>query len=297
MSQSVDDRTEEERDPRNKKFIDKSRYSAAYTYISENIFVQDRHNDNQKFDTDKESYDELIKNNIPKRLAEHFCNLMIRDPLVVFDEKIDIEESDDYSHFENFQSTNWNTLRFKPPRLEDEDFCFKVEVRVPEISLTPYENSAFTTFIIIYSRLVYKYEFNNIIPISLVNENYDRAVLNDAVTTQKFWFRTNGLSLSPAEYCCKNVVLYSGTEDKLEEKLKKIQDPKYDSENIHELSVLEILCGCEKYEYKGLFWLMNDFIDKYVEEEDLRKYYRNHLDFIRKRATGIVNNKIRRAYD
>ena len=287
LSQSVDDRTDDEKDPKSVNYIHKGRYSPVYSYVSDNIYIQDFHNDYPKFNIDKDNYEELVKNGIPKRLAEHFCNLLVRDPLVIFDQKIDIEEPDDYSHFENFQSTNWNSVRLKPPRLEDNDFCFKIEVRVPELQISPYENAAIGTFICLFSLLVYKYDFNTIIPMSKVDENFKRAVLNDAVTKEKFWFKTNGLSLDSTNFY-ENQSLFVGSKDDFPKKLKLLSDETLDKENVKELTVEEILCGCERYEYKGLLWMMEDYISKYVNQESDRDYYRKHLEFVKLRSNGSL---------
>ncbi|RKO94955.1 glutamate-cysteine ligase catalytic subunit, partial [Caulochytrium protostelioides] len=48
-------------------------------------------------------------------LARHVAHLFIRDPLVVFHELLDQDPATSSDHFENIQSTNWQTMRFKPP--------------------------------------------------------------------------------------------------------------------------------------------------------------------------------------
>ena len=45
IEQSVDCRTKEERDPNNQAYIPKSRYSGINSYISNNQYVLDSHND------------------------------------------------------------------------------------------------------------------------------------------------------------------------------------------------------------------------------------------------------------
>lgn len=62
ISQSVDDRTEEERDPMSKNYIYKSRYSSAYSYLSESKIVQDFHNDYPSFPINEEYYKLLMAN-------------------------------------------------------------------------------------------------------------------------------------------------------------------------------------------------------------------------------------------
>jgi glutamate--cysteine ligase catalytic subunit len=66
ISQSVDDRTPDERDPKSKKFIHKSRFGPAYSYISENKLIQDFHNDYPKFPINEEYFKLLIANGIFK---------------------------------------------------------------------------------------------------------------------------------------------------------------------------------------------------------------------------------------
>ena len=51
------------------------------------------------------------------------------------------------SHFENLQSTNWNSLRFKNPPTEDSKIGWRVEFRPMDIQLTDYENTALTVMV------------------------------------------------------------------------------------------------------------------------------------------------------
>ena len=37
------------------------------------------------------------------------------DPVSLFSEKLHQNDEEDSDHFENIQSTNWQTMRFKPP--------------------------------------------------------------------------------------------------------------------------------------------------------------------------------------
>ncbi len=45
ISQSVDDRNKEERDPNSDSYVPKSRYSTVNHYISNHEYVKDKHND------------------------------------------------------------------------------------------------------------------------------------------------------------------------------------------------------------------------------------------------------------
>lgn len=57
-----------------------------------------------------------------------------------------IPPTNEVSHFENLQSTNWNSLRFKSPPSVDSDIGWRVEFRPLDIQLTDYENAALTVF-------------------------------------------------------------------------------------------------------------------------------------------------------
>jgi glutamate--cysteine ligase catalytic subunit len=265
-----------------KRYIYKSRCSPVYSYISNNPNIKDYHNDYPKFPIDDEIYNTLLKEDIPVRLAEHIANLLVRDPLVIFENKIEIEDKTDRSHFEGFNSTNWNALRFKPPRLEDNDSCFKVEVRPSDLQLTPFENAATMTFTLLYSRIVFMYQANFIIPISLVDENFARAHLNDAFENQKFWWRVNGIKSTKkfdnSEPCQKMNII---TDDI---NLSKEDDMKY----YKELYLEEIICGSNEYNYPGLLGLMYEYIDDVYKNETERIILYRHLKFIELRAKGKI---------
>jgi glutamate--cysteine ligase catalytic subunit len=53
-------------------------------------------------------------------------------------------------------------------------------------------------FIVLLSRTILSLELNMQIPISQINENMDRSILNDAVLDQKFYFKTN---IVPSNCC------------------------------------------------------------------------------------------------
>lgn len=282
LSQSVDDRTDEEKDVNSSHYIYKSRYSPVYSYLSDNEYIQDFHNDYPKFRIDEEIFKTMIENGIPKRLSEHFCNLMVRDPLVIFDKKIDIEDPNDFSHFENFNSTNWNSLRFKPPRVEDNDSCFKVEVRPCELQLTAFENSAILAFTILYTKILYSNNVNFVIPISMVDQNFEKAYLNDAVSNEKFWFRINSIDKDP-----KISSIYDHIWLHKHEKIpKSYYNQEEDMKNIKQLTLVEILLGSPEHDYPGLFVLMKRYLEENNYSQQHQETFMKYLKFIELRAKG-----------
>src|SRR5271154_3796690 len=70
---------------------------------------------------------------------------------------------------QNIQSTNWQTLRFKPPP-PNTSIGWRVEFRSMEVQMTDFENAAFNVFIILLSRAILSFHVNFYIPISKVSK-------------------------------------------------------------------------------------------------------------------------------
>lgn len=143
-------------------------------------------------------------------LSKHISHLFIRDPIVIFSEMIDLDDNASTDHFEvrlplrsysfapicrhhlllseidvlfvqNIQSTNWQTLRFKPPP-PNSPIGWRVEFRTMEVQMTDFENAAFAVFIVLLSRAIMSQNLNFYIPISKVRcspSPFERALLND----------------------------------------------------------------------------------------------------------------------
>lgn len=69
--------------------------------------------------------------------------------------------------FQNIQSTNWQTVRFKPPPAQS-PIGWRVEFRSMEVQATDFENAAFAVFIVLLSRAIMEYQLNLYMPISKV---------------------------------------------------------------------------------------------------------------------------------
>ncbi len=123
-------------------------------------------------------------------LVNNYSFLSHRDTVSLFSEKIEQDDEKDTDHFENIQSTNWQTMRFKPPP-PNSSIGWRVEFRPCEIQITDFENAAVVCFVVILTRVILSFSYNLLLPISKVDENMKRAQRKDAVRTQKFFFRTN----------------------------------------------------------------------------------------------------------
>ena len=278
---SVDDRTEDERNINSQNYIEKSRYGPVYSYISDSKYSYDFNNDYRKFPINKDYYNKLIQNGISPKLSEHFCNLLVRDPLVIFSEKINIDDKNDMSHFENINSTNWNALRFKLPRSSDGDTCFKIEIRTLDLQISPYENTSMICMILLtYALILCSNEINFIIPISKVDENFKRAYKKDAINKEKFWWRIDCFKDEKLlEINCINCVRFR-KEFKRDENLTYEKD----QNNIKELTINEIFNGCEKYNYPGLIVYYKKIMNFMFKTNNMN----NYIDFIEKRAKGEI---------
>lgn len=190
---AVDDRTPEELGEvplKNDRFIiPKSRYDSISAYISEDAEFRDEYND-IAFPKDLKIRQLLKEGGIDDRLADHMSHLFIRDPIVIFSELLEQDDAVSSDHFENIQSTNWQTMRFKPPPPET-DIGWRVEFRSMEIQVTDFENAAFSILIVLLTRAILSFRLNFYLPISKVDENMRVAHRRDAVLEQKFWFRTD----------------------------------------------------------------------------------------------------------
>ncbi|CAM9235173.1 unnamed protein product, partial [Hapterophycus canaliculatus] len=225
ISASVDDRTADEmrppdepllRETDNGDFLDadgagdgpsgsrrqpKSRYDSISTFIYncrtgiDRCRVVNKYNDID-CPVDEPSRKALLKQGIDPALSKHIAHLFSRDPLVIFEGRVEeVDDEEEVDHFENLQSTNWQTVRWKPPppRVSPNDphVGWRTEFRSLEIQLTDFENAAYTVFIVLVTRVILALDLNLYIPLSKVDENMRRAHERDAATEGKFFFRSN----------------------------------------------------------------------------------------------------------
>jgi len=280
LTQLCDDRTDDEKNPDSKNYLYKSRYSNVYSYISDHEYVKDHHNNYPKMSVDEEFVSKMKNKGFPNRFSEFIAQLFVREPMIVFEKLVEIENKDDPSHFLNLMTTNWNSLRFKPPLEKDGDLYYKVEVRPCDLQLTSFENSSIVTFILLYTRLILNYDVNFIIPMDKNDINFSVGHLNDAVHKEKFYWRTNGVNKTNYKSPDHISFDYQKTKNPLPE---GYEDSDKDNLNIEKLLVHEILGG--KGDYPGLIPLMKEYISENYDKERHNFLY-NQLDFLYERAKG-----------
>jgi len=273
IAAAVDDRTREERglDPlKNDKFvIPKSRYDSIDSYLSKCSETWQKYND-IKVIYDENIYKELIDGGVDHLMAQHVAHLFIRDSVSLFRDKIHEDgnyEDSDHDHFENIQSTNWQTMRFKPPPAGDA-IGWRVEFRPCELQISDFENAAVVCFVVLLTRAILSYKWNLLMPISLVDENMKRAQKRDSVLSQRFYWRKD---------------IATGCDDQ-----------SHAEPDIEELTIDEILNGIPGTEYQGLLELVRKYLREQDDvEADTMCTLSNYWRLLSQRASGKLDTNAR----
>uniref|UniRef100_A0A8C7TE74 Glutamate--cysteine ligase n=1 Tax=Oncorhynchus mykiss TaxID=8022 RepID=A0A8C7TE74_ONCMY len=270
ISASVDDRTGEERglEPlkSNKFRILKSRYDSIDSYLSS---CGDKYNDID-LTIDEEINKQLLDAGIDKLLAQHIAHLFIRDPLSLFEEKIHLDDENESDHFENLQSTNWQTMRFKPPP-PNSDIGWRVEFRPMEVQLTDFENSAYVVFIVLLTRVILSYKLDFLIPLSKVDENMKVAQERNAVQEGMFYFRKD---------------IYKGCNPVLDSSSAAQNGLDSEGDNEYILMSIDTIINGKEGVFQGLIPILNCYLENMEVDVDTRCTILNYLKLIKRRASG-----------
>jgi len=225
---------------------------------------------------DQNLYNCLINNGVDELMAQHIAHLFIRDPLILFEEQLQIAENHNNNkthhltssncklpepdNFENIQSTNWQTMRFKPPPFNQDHVAsenrigWRVEFRPIELQFTDFENAAFVSFVILLSKAIKHFNLNFLMPISKVDENMQRAQQINACLDEKFHFRTN---CTTQDDCV-----------------------------LQEMSMNQVINGSEQF--KGLVSFVKEYIHLVEFDQEVKQKLEKYLSLIEKRANGTL---------
>ncbi|KAM9665610.1 glutamate--cysteine ligase catalytic subunit isoform 3-T3 [Trichechus inunguis] len=245
--------------------ISKSRYDSIDSYLSE---CGEKYND-INLTIDKEIYEQLLQEGIDRLLAQHVAHLFIRDPLTLFEEKIHLDDANESDHFENIQSTNWQTMRFKPPP-PNSDIGWRVEFRPMEVQLTDFENSAYVVFVVLLTRVILSYKLDFLIPLSKVDENMKVAQKRDAVLQGMFYFRK--------DICKGGNAMVDG--------YGKAQNSAELAPEEYTLMSIDTIINGKEGVFPGLIPILNSYLENMEVDVDTRCSILNYLKLIKKRASG-----------
>ncbi|XP_055384819.1 glutamate--cysteine ligase [Condylostylus longicornis] len=269
ISASVDCRTSGERGETalkgGERRIYKSRYDSIDSYLSSE---GEKYNDVSLI-YDETLYNRLREGNIDHLLAQHIAHLFIRDSVSLFSEKVNQNDEEDTDHFENIQSTNWQTMRFKPPPINS-SIGWRVEFRPCELQLTDFENAAIVCFVVLLTRVILSYKLNFLIPISKVDENMQKAQKRDACRAEKFWFRKN---------------VDNSSNVKSEQNTFEYAKQSETEEEYEEMTIDEIINGKPKT-FPGLVPLIHSYLQSMDVDADTHCTIQQYLRLIQKRASG-----------
>jgi len=265
ISASVDDRTRVERGLEGEgRTIPKSRYDSIDSFLSACCNKWPGYNDLEVL-YDPKIYQQLVEGGVDHLMAQHVAHLFIRDSVSLFTNKVDEEgkySEDDYDHFENIQSTNWQTMRFKPPPPGDA-IGWRVEFRPCELQISDFENAAVCCFVVLLTRAILSFRWNLLMPISKIDENMKRAQERDAVINQRFWWRKD---------------IFTACSDDTKEPV------------LEEMSVDEILNGIPGSDYQGLIALVRDYLRGQDDiEADTMCTLSNYWQLLSQRASGKLH--------
>jgi glutamate--cysteine ligase catalytic subunit len=259
ISQAVDDRKDSEisssHPSHNKDYVlRKSRYASISSYLSPDAGPE---MNDLELAMEEKYLAALGEAEVPEPLARHVAHLFTRDPLVVYRDKIDLDDTKCSDHFESIQSTNWQSLRFKPPPLgQEHNIGWRVEFRTMELQFTDFENAAYACFINLLIHVIRKESPNFYMPITKIDENMDTAHSVNSVLNKHFWFRKN---------------IQSGS-----------------SPELAELTINEIMNGSENF--SGILPMLSQFLEhkKGEMEENTFQKLNDYLAFIGLRASGAL---------
>ena len=297
ISGAMDDRTHDEIESGS---IPKSRYSSIDAFLScREKFKPGSYND-LPIPIDEEAYNRLREGGVDHLLAQHIAHLFIRNSIVMYEELLDLDNSKSSNHFENIQSTNWNTVRLKPPPL-DTDIGWRTEFRSMEVGLTDFENAAFSVFIVILSRVILAFNLNFYIPISKVDENMDTAHKRDAVRREMFHFRKNIFKKRDGIDFLRDcgTIYYAplvGSSSQEDTSSSDGLSSDSDSEPFESMTLNEIFNGKPLWHdgrqagfaFPGLIPLMRGYVEGLTIDPETRARLFLYLEFVSERASGSL---------
>lgn len=227
-------------------------------------------------------YNRLREGDIDHLLAQHIAHLFIRDSVSLFSEKVHQNDEQDTDHFENIQSTNWQTMRFKPPP-PNSPIGWRVEFRPCEAQLTDFENAAIVCFVVLLTRVILSYQLDFLIPISKVDENMQTSQKRGAVLTEKFWFKKN-ITGTPVAQTNNIGADQSNSEMNNHDNEHDMTDNNGMDDEYELMTIDQIING--KGHFPGLVPLINSYLGSMDVDADTHCTIQQYLRLIQKRASG-----------
>jgi len=135
----------------------------------------------------------LTEAGVDPLLSRHVAHTLVRDPLVIFEDRLDIDDAKDADHWDQLLGTNWGNVRFKPPPRVDSGIGWRVEFRSPDVQLTDFENAAVVAVVRLLAEVMVEEKWDLVIPVSLSDQNDAASAERCAASRGRFWFRESVL--------------------------------------------------------------------------------------------------------
>jgi len=270
---------------------------------------------------DEETFRLLRDSGVDPALSQHIAHLFVRDPLVIFDGAVtEVDDDTQTEHFESIQSTNWQSVRFKPPPpplinpdgTEDTSLHigWRTEFRSMEMQLTDFENAAFTAFVVLTTRVIIAFDLNLYIPLSRVDANMQRAHSRNAAANGKFFFRRHMAPLEEGDdgFGVRYTSMFSAASnggmrrtqsgsqfnevdtDGISERRKNApfhMGANEEENSYEEMTMAEIMTGKGDY-FPGLIPLIRAYLDYIKCDTFTLARVNQYMDLIEKRASGVL---------
>lgn len=149
------------------------------------------------------------------------------------------------------------------------------------MQLTDFENSCNIILAGMIVNIINHFNLDFIIPISLNDENMDRAHVRNSVLTKKFWFNKNFVQ-SEAYWDCN----LQNSDYKVSRVGGERIEPEY-----QEYTLQEILCGTvdeNGHNFVGIMPVIKKFMQIKEYSEEQTKQINHYLDFLVARSKGEV---------
>lgn len=232
---------------------------------------------------DKQNYQRLRDGGIDHLLAQHVAHLFIRDTVSMFSEKVHQNDKEDTDHFENIQSTNWQTMRFKPPP-PNSSIGWRVEFRPCEIQITDFENAAIVCFVVLLTRVILSYQLDFLIPISKVDENMQKAQKRNACLSEQFWFRKDIIGKEEPTTCDAETTADGGSAAAKGAARMHQRQNTCDGTEYELMTIDQIING--KGTFPGLVPLIHSYLSSMDVDTDTHCTIQQYLKLIQRRASG-----------
>eukprot|EP01055_Gregarina_sp_Pseudo9_P004702 Gregarina_sp_Pseudo_9__4701@NODE_489_length_2718_cov_185_292273_g461_i0_p1_GENE_NODE_489_length_2718_cov_185_292273_g461_i0NODE_489_length_2718_cov_185_292273_g461_i0_p1_ORF_typecomplete_len767_score138_78GCS/PF03074_16/1_6e126GCS2/PF04107_13/37GCS2/PF04107_13/0_012S1/PF00575_23/0_11_NODE_489_length_2718_cov_185_292273_g461_i03232623 len=257
--------------------LERSRYGAVPMYIGTGKYFQAHRQALNDVDIpiNQEAYDLLRTSKMDETLATHFAHLWIRDPLVIFSDRVKLDNTTHVDHFENIQSTNWNSVRFKPPPVSADGktrpkIGWRVELRTPDLQISDFENAVLCCFAQLLCLAILREGWHFYIPISQTIANMTAAHRRDAAIKELFYFRNDITNM--------------------DEDLRPEQNTQLPPSEVSKMTLREIFLGSNRTHFQGLIPLLDKFVSNEWRNQRCTRSavekYRIYANYIRQKVLG-----------